>query len=375
MSGFSSGAARRPRLQVLANGVPVSGACEAEVFSNSHYAADRFNVSLALGADPVWTAPAWSQQTDILLDVQMGFLPDGAPEGTAAWVSLVQGQVDTVTINPVTQMVRLDGRDLIASLIAAPTQETFANRTSSEIATILAGRHNLTAQAAPTATPVGYYYELEHDRITLNQFSRATTEWNLLVWLAQREGFDVWVQGTTLYFQPPQAATTPALVLWPVASSFGAANVIELRMERSLMLAGDIEVKVKSWNSRQQNAFTQTASSSGGTGQGTPQSYVYVRPNLTDDAALQFAQSRLAELTQHERIITALMPGELSLTPRSMVALQGTGTAFDQIYHVDSIERHLRFDGGFVQRVRAKNASTTDATPPAANAGMSAIGP
>ena len=45
------------------------------------------------------------------------------------------------------------------------------------------------------------------------------------------------------------------------------------------------------------------------------------------------------------------MPGELSLSPRSMVVLEGTGTEFDQTYYVDVIERRLNQDGGLTQRV------------------------
>lgn len=349
---------RRPHLQVLANGTPVAGVREAEIASNSHYAADRFSIAIAVGADPLWTIDYWSAQSDVSLDVQIGFVPDGAPEGAAIWVSLVQGAVDTIQIEAPAQVVRLQGRDLTATLIAAHTQETFANQTSPEIVRTIAQRHNMTAQVTTTGTMVGRYYELEHDRITLDQFSRVTTEWDLLVFLAQREGFDVFVQGTTLYFQPAQVASSvPDVILRPVTTSGGPANLIELRMERKLALAGDIEVTVKSWNSRQSNVYTQTARGTGISKLGTPQSYVLVRPNLLPEEALKVAQNWLTTLAQHERVITALMPGELTLTPRSLVGLEGTGTAFDQVYYVDTIERRLRFDGGFVQHVRAKNSS------------------
>ncbi|MBV9784775.1 MAG: hypothetical protein JO264_13280 [Acidisphaera sp.] len=353
MSG-SLGEVRRPRLRVLANGAPVIGAQAADIDANNHFSANRFRVSVVLDADPTMGADFWAAQDDIQLDVQIGFLPDGAPEGYADWVSLVLGAVDVIEIEAVSGVLHLQGRDLTAALIETRTQETFSNRTASEIAGIIAGRHGLTASVTATATPVGRYYEIEHDRITLDQFSRATTEWDLLVWLAQQEGFDVWVQGTTLSFQPPQAAGVPAAVLSPTASVFGAANLLDLRLERCLTLAQNIQVTVKSWNSRQQNAFTQTASN-GGSGKQT--SYVLVRPNLTPDDALRLAQTRLTELSQHERVITATMPGELTLAPRTPVLLTGTGTAFDQVYVIDRIERQLRMNGGFTQRLRAKNAS------------------
>jgi hypothetical protein len=226
-----------------------------------------------------------------------------------------------------------------------------------------------------TATPVGQYYELEHDRTTLNQFSHATTEWDRLVFLAQNEGFDVFVQVTTLYFQPAGSASRePEATLRPVPTENGPANVMELRIERTLTLARDIEVTVKSWNSRQRNAYTQTARATGGGRSGAPQSYVLVRPNLLPDEALKLAQNWLAALTQHERVISAVMPGELALTPRSVVAVEGTGTSFDQIYYVDTIERHLSFNGGFVQHLRAKNSTPAGQTTPPADVVMSVTG-
>jgi len=347
---------RAPRLQVIANGQIVTGAMEAEVISNNYYAADRFSASIVLGIDPWAEAPFWASESDILLDVQFSL------DGGASFTSLVQGAVDRVSIDPTFGLVHLDGRDLTASLIETRTQETFANRTASEIATILAGRHNLMPRVSPTTTPVGRYYQSEHDRITLDQFSRATTEWDLLVFLARHEGFDAFVQGQALYFQPATQAADLAVSLRP-------DDVIDLKLERSLTLARDIEVVVKSWNSRQNNAFIQSARAlcRSGTGQsnGSPQRYVFVQPNLTPDDALKLAQRKLAELTRHERTIRISMPGELALSPRSLIALEGTGTDFDQTYYIDVIERRLRQDGGLMQRILAKNTSPrTETTTP-----------
>lgn len=352
---------RTPQLKVIANGQIILGAMEAEVISNNYYAADRFRASIALGIDPWAGASFWASEFDILLDVQFSL------DGGASFVSLVQGAVDSVNIDPTLGLVRLDGRDLTSALIEARTQETFANRTSSEIASLLAQRHNLTPQITPTTTPVGRYYQSEHDRITLSQFSCTTTEWDLLVFLARQEGFDVYVQGQALHFQPAAQATDLAVSLRP-------GDVIDLKLERSLTLAHDIEVVIKSWNSRQNSAFAQQARASGqGSAQGsgeTPLRYVFVQPNLTPDEALKFAQQRLAELIRHERTVRISMPGDLSLSPRSMIALEGTETEFDQLYYVDVIERRLRQNGGFTQFVMAKNSSPrTETTMSSASSG------
>ena len=364
----AGGVVRAPRLRLLVGDLVVQGVKDAFVAANNHYAADRFTITIALGVDPVATTAFWSTQNFFLVDLQAGFAPATAPLGAMAWVSLIQGAVDSVQIDVLRQTVQLQGRDLTAVFIESRMQQSFANQTASDIATTLAGNHNLQAVVTPTTTPVGRYYNSEHDRITLDQFSRATTEWNLLVWLAEREGFDVFVQGTTLYFQPPNPASVPALTLSANPES-GNANALDIVMERALTLAGDISVTVKSWNSRQGAAFTQTVTASGVSALGSqgarPQSYVFVRPNLTPDEALRYATAKLQELTLHERVVIVRLPGELTLTPRDMIAISGTGTAFDQLYFIDTIEREIRFDGGFTERIRAKNTSPgREVTPP-----------
>jgi hypothetical protein len=56
-------------------------------------------------------------------------------------------------------------------------------------------------------------------------------------------------------------------------------------------------------------------------------------------------------------VIVAEMPGELTIDAHSMVALEGTGTAFDQAYWTDEVERSIDWAGGFRQTVRARNVS------------------
>lgn len=368
MSGLLGNSVRAPRLAVLANGMPLAGVLAAEVHSNNHLAADRFRVRVALGADPFWTAAAFAALSSIQLDVQVALDTPGLPASGGSYVSLILGVVDMVEVDAISQTVWLEGRDLASLFIDSPTQESFANQTASQIATQLAARQGLVANVMPTTTLVGRYYQSEHDRITLNQFSQATTEWDLLIWLAQEEGFNVWVSGNALNFMPAVDPVLPDLVLQTGGSPplYGVANLTHLRMERSLTLARDIVVTVKSWNSRQQKAFTQTVSSAALGSTAPPQSYVVVRPNLTPDQALRLAQRKLAELTAYERVIVADMPGELSLNARSTVLLAGTGTQFDQLYFVDTIDRMISYDGGFTQHVRAKNAlPLSQATPPA----------
>jgi phage protein D len=315
----------------LANGAPVAGVVDVSVTSNNNFAADRFAVTIALSAnDPMF----WTATDSILLEIGMGV--NGAEQ------PLIQGQVDTVEIDAIQQTLRVTGRDLAAALIAARTQESFQNQTASQIAQTIAARHGLAAAVTPTMTPVGRYYQIERDRVTLNSFNYATTEWDLLIFLARQEQFDLYVSGTTLHFEQPSAAA-PIMMISPT-------DVLNLHLERALTLASGVSVTVKSWNSRQQKAFTETAARGSGHGQ----NIVVVRPNLQPSDAQTAAQSLLDEIAGHERFIMFSMPGELTLTARSRVLLSGTGTAFDQPYSVAEIERSLSLHQGFLQHVRAK---------------------
>lgn len=342
--------ARRPTLTVLADGVAMRGAVQAHVVNTNHAGADRFRVRAALSADPAMDVAFWGAAEGVAVEVRFGLDGDS--------MLAVEGLIDRVDVDAVRRMVTLDGRDRTAALIEAHTTEAFANRTSSEIATTLAGRHGLAAQVTPTTTPVGRYWQLEHDQVTLDRFSRASTEWDLLVSLAAHEGFDVWVRGGSLFFQPVASGVT-SVAMRLVADATGAANLVGLRLERSLTLARDIEVSVKSWNSKLAKGFTETARATRvGRRHGEVLRYAYVVPDLLPAEALALAQRTLKTLSAHERVIEAEMAGDLTLDARMGVRLVGTGSDWDQDYIVDEVARSFDPQYGFRQTVRARNIST-----------------
>jgi phage protein D len=328
---LASSNARVPGVAVTVNGVAVGGVIEAEVSGNSHLAADRFRLRMALDASgaALWTSGP--------LGVGIQFGLDGA------WAEMMLGQADFVEIDPILGEVSVDGRDLTALFIEARTQETFQNQTASDIATTLAARHGLAANVTPTSTPVGRNYQSQHARTTFDQHARMTTEWDLLTRLAQQEGFDVWVDGRTLNFTP---ATPGAIV------AVTPGDCMSMRLEQTLGLQGDLAVAVRSWDSRGVSSISQTASL-GGAGGAVP-GYVIVRPNVTADAAQAIAQQVLRDMAQHAMCLDFDMPGELTFQPRVGLQLSGTGTDFDQVYVISDVERRISFERGFTQHVRAR---------------------
>src|SRR5579859_5368301 len=115
--------------------------------------------------------------------------------------------------------------------------------------------------------------------------------------LAEREGFDLWVSGHTLNFQPPVATTTdPYVLLWSDQGQGNrVANFEGLKLHRSQTLAKDIIVKVASWNQAQgatikAEAKRSQANKSQRVG-GQAQIYTFNPPNLTQAQAQQFANN------------------------------------------------------------------------------------
>jgi phage protein D len=349
-------------LQLVLNGTSVTGLIEAEVCTSDHQAAGWFRVIIALGGDPVFTSAAMATMTQATAEILVGLGVPGLPAAAATWQSLMTGSVDEVALDMTNGTAHLIGRDFTVLFIDALSAETFSNNTSSEIAQRLAVRHGLTPIVTATTTPIGRYYQEGHDLSSLHQSSKTVTEWDLLSGLAAVEGFDVYVQNSSLCFAPHAASGPPTVWQW-MPEGAAASTLTTLQMERSLALARDIVVTVQSWNSRQAQMITQTvrssalgaAKASGASKSATATTYVLVRPNLTPQQAMTLATQTLIDLSRHERVITTTMPGEIDLAPRSLVLLQGTNTDFDQTYAVDEITRRVSARDGFVQTVRAVN--------------------
>ena len=108
---------------------------------------------------------SWYDADTLDVTLQMGFLPQGAPEGALSWQTMLSGRADRIHLDPVSGVVTLEGRDYAARLLDLPVTETFLNCTSSEVAQQLAQRCGLAASIDQTTTFIGQYYQIEHARL------------------------------------------------------------------------------------------------------------------------------------------------------------------------------------------------------------------
>ncbi len=349
--------ARQPRLQILNNGHRIGSTISFDITNTNYYAADTFSAQFTI-QDPVFTPAWWSNQTQIILDLQVS-IDDGQ-----SWKSLILGQVDKVAVHPDVGTIAVNGRDLSAYFIDTQTQNAYVNQTSSQIVRKLAEQHHMTADVTPTTTLVGQYYGADHEIVSLNQFSHPTTEWNLLCSLAQHEQFDIYVTGNTLHFHPSTPPnSTPWDLIWSGGSWTGQVawmNAMTLSMERSMTMAKDVVVVVRSWDSRSKAAVT--AVSPQGTNidavdAATHQVFKFILAGLSASAAQAVADNQREMISRHERVVDIEAPGDLIVGARDMLRIRGTNTSWDQTYYIDSVERSISFDAGFVMAIHAKNRS------------------
>ncbi len=340
---------RRPTCVATINGTKVP-LLSFEVENNNHFAADTWDCSLALaGMPPGLDLSFWASQVPITVQIFAGLYGDPS-------TSLILGDADHVSINGVTGEIHLSGRDKTALFLEARTTEKFPDHSASDIVTQFATNHGLNAQVTPIQTRVGQRDQQEYAKLTCEQ-----TEWSVLTYLAENAGFDLFVSGNTLYFQPPGASNAEPYVVRYVPSATGRmayGTVVTLHCQRSLPLASDMTVKVISWNSMQGQTITaQAQGKKSGAGGGSPRTYTFREPGLKQDQAQQLAQQKLLEIAKQERVITWMEPANLTLTPRTQVRLQGTGTAWDQLYVINHIRRRMSFDSGFTMEVQATSGS------------------
>lgn len=344
---------RQPRGLVKVNGAVVSGWIFFETDENEHSSPSTFHAVFAASVLPKDHGPDWwASQGDLTIELFAGFPSDPAAYGEGELASIFSGKVDDLTLDE-EMVLEVRGRDLSAPLLDTKTSDKYINQTASQIATKLAAKYGLTPQVTATSTRVGTYYKQDHVDLKDDR-----SEWDLLLWLARQEGFQVFVAGKTLHFGPMPTSGSPYVFARTVIPGQPPAwNAKSVKFSRTLTVAKDIEVTVTSWNATKKLTYTRKATRSRKGSAPHVQKYSYRIGNLTPEQAQKRANQILIDLSRHEMKVSVEGPADVGLVIGGVIKITGTETLFDQTYFPSSIHRLMQADGGYTWSVEAKNHS------------------
>jgi len=335
----------RLEINATVNGSLVKGLLQASIAHTNCFSSDSYALTFAMGPPPLGDISFWSSLSSAYVEVSSANASD------QTWQSLISGMVDMVHIDPIRGIISIEGRDLSSVLIDSYRQQDFVNQTASEVASTLASYHGLTPAVAATTSNVGRYYGDGYTRLSLGQFSRLRSDWDLVVQLARENAFDVFVQGNTLFFQP---ATSSANL--PVHIAFG--DVKTIRFEQTLSIASNATARVQSWNSQIMASYDSNSPSGNAlptqtTFTATNQPYLFSASNFTSQQVTDTAGRYATELGRLGVVLHAEMPWDLALSPRTIILIDETRSILDTTYKIESVERHFSTTSGSSQTIRA----------------------
>jgi phage protein D len=360
-----------PRGMVLANGQRLSGLFSFSVDNNDFFHADTFTFTLTMSAQPPATNfDWWSRQEKLEVELLVGFPTDPNNYDKSDLTSYLVGYVDDLQFDPIADQMVFSGRDLTSKLIDTKNtlfQKAMHPMTSSNIVTQIAAQVGLTPVVTKTtgSSPGSTYYQIIDSLLKAH-----CSYWDIVTKLAQIEGFRAYVQGHELHFEPRAAADAdPFMIQWvpPSTGGYPSSNAVDLTFSRNLSVAKDLKVIVLSYNPKANKTFTATATRPrAGSGKAVPfqeqQVYTFNAANKTQAQAQEIANNKLKELSLHEMNLHARLPGETALTPRNLIQVTGTGTAFDQTYFASSITRNYSLTDGFTMSLLGKNQTPNNPT-------------
>ena len=355
----TAGEARRPRAILMVGDKKIKWT-RWELQHNGIYEAATLSVTMPVEFKD-W--PFWTQQTEIIVDVYVGFLAaTDQNESTADLPLIMTARIDEFRLDPVTSTVTLTGRDLTSLFIDHKVSANYQNLTSSEIMGLLAGKFPILNQnITKTTTVVGTYYTGD-----FNVMAAHTSMWKLMTFLAQQEGFQCFIVGRDIYFGKfgSELSDGPYGIVYKKPTTESASPVINVErmvFGHDLTISNEVTVTVSSHHSQRNATYHATAHNNrkSVTVQksaklvGLPTHYSFTFPGLTEADCKKKAYQLLASISQHEYRVEATMPGDTVTFPWTPLQVTGTGTPFDTTYQIARITR--TFDTrGYLQTIDAR---------------------
>jgi phage protein D len=347
MSGSSG--VRSPRVQIVIEGEPTP-LVECSVNVSRHARSDTFTGATPLGATGRDLA-YWASVGPVPCIVQ------ACNDKDDDWTDMLTGQLDRVSVRADAYggvRVEFSGRDKTAKLLDARTTKKSPNKKASEIVRDYAKKHGLKADVDDTDDYAGKQHLDENAHLVAND-----SDWNTIAALAEREGAFLFLKGDTLYFKQPGKddvgfGAYPILFVPPGDGDVAQGNITDITLTQNVHLNKGVKQTVRSFHTRKQKNITTTKNPEG-SGGGEPLEWIDEIPGLTDAQVEKVAKKRQTEKQRHEMRVEVSLPGDVTIDPRQMLDLHGTDSAWDQRYHIDTINHSWSPVDGYTMRVSGKN--------------------
>lgn len=338
---------RTPRVWLQIGGTMLP-CITATVTRKSERATDTFSAELSIDetAAAGYGYAEWADYQPV--DVKILMSLDGS-----APTSVITGQIDMPQIHWGECTVSVSGRDKGASLIEKRRSQPFKNRKSDDIVGTIAQDHGLTPQATAGADFAGKTYDTDFVHHLLNLMDH-----EILSRLAEREGYRWYVDGNDLVFEPKGTDTGTYTVQWVPPDGqgqIGVATCLDLETHRNMTAARPHTLAVRSWHHKDAQKYDGIAAASG-VGQTVEIEHHHNGRNQAQVDKL--AKSRLKDAIRHDCNVVVHAPLDLNVTPRQKMQLMGTGTIYDQLYDIDSVEFTISWQGGSEMTVAGKIAKS-----------------
>lgn len=356
----TSGQARLPRALLMAGDTPIKWTAFS-IDHNGIYEAGTISVTVAAEQfDWAW----WMGQTEIVIDVYVGFVANPDDVSSADLPLLMTARIDDIALEPATSTITLTGRDLTSLFIDNKVKGDYRNLTASQIVALLAAKFPiLSAEITPTTTFAGNYYAQDTSVV-----QHQNTMWTLMTYLAQQEGMQCFVLGRDLYFGKfgSTLSDAPYNIVYQAPNDeqdYPVINAERLKFSHDLTISGDVTVHVSSFHGAKNAAYhakthstrmSKLLANSANVVQ-TAQEYHFSFPGLTLAQCQDKANLLLAQISRHEYKLDATVPGDTVTFPWTPLNVSGTGTPFDTTYQIAHISR--TFDRrGFLQTISARTS-------------------
>jgi hypothetical protein len=360
---------RKPRARITANQIPISYE-RVEVVNTFDHQSDSFTVHLPLfdqNAALDWTW--WAAQPDIEIAVSVGFADEQGNLG--ALTQLIVGPVERVELVPLPEArahsqfsdqgayLAVTGGDYSRAFMNSPitTEELGQNLPSRQIMQNIAANHpQVTLDLSQAGSDVGTPYDQLTGRLFLHR-----SEWDVLTGLADHEGWRLRMDGTTLVVGPaaaPDAAQPYPIFYAPrTAGQVVQPTVLSLHLIHAKNIASGVDVIVEAHDAKSgTQARAKAHSMRAATTMAGRATYTFNHPGMTQAQAQQSAEAHADQIAKYEYSIDFMLPGDPTLTVERMIALSGTGTAFDQSYYITQIAHVLDMTLGYEMTVVAQNS-------------------